>query len=81
MSSSAKLEARRTLEPSPESRPSSKDNNSTADEWVSRVLFGLAALCLVLGVVVWRVLLTEIPHDDNNPQPLSVRSSVTHPKD
>lgn len=81
MSSSAKPEARRTLDPSPESRPSSVDKSLAADEWVSRVLFGLAALCLVLGVVVWRVLLTEIPHDDSNPQPHSVRSSMTHPKD
>ena len=80
MSSSAKPDARRTLEPSPESRPSSVDKISAADEWVTRVLFGLAALCLVLGVVVWRVLLTEIPHDDTNTQPPSVRSSVTHPK-
>lgn len=81
MSSSAKPEARRTLEPGPESRPSSVDGISAADEWVTRVLFGLAALCLVLGVVVWRVLLTEIPRDDSNPQPLSVRRSVTHPKE
>lgn len=81
MSSSAKHEARRMLEPCPESRPSSVENISAADEWVTRVLFGLAALCLVLGVVVWRVLLTEIPHDDSNSQPLSVRSSATHPKE
>ena len=81
MSSSAKPEARRTLEPSPESRPNSVDNCLAADEWVSRVLFGLAALCLVLGIAVWRVLLTEIPRDDGIPQPHSVRHSVTHTKE
>ena len=81
MSSSAKPEARRTLDPSPESRPSSADKSLAADEWVPRVLFGLAALCLVMGVVVWLVLLTEIPHDDGNLKPPSVRGSVTHSKE
>lgn len=81
MSSSAKSETRRTLEPSSKSWPSSMEKTSGLDRWVARVLFGLAALCLALGVFVWRVLLSEIPHDDGNPHPASVRNSVPRSKE
>lgn len=61
-----------------ESRPTFVVTTSAADRWVVRVLFGLAVLCLALGVFVWHVLLTEIPRDKGTSMPSSVHSSAKH---
>ena len=73
-----KLETQPSSAPKNEPWPSFVVTISAGDRWVVRVLFGMAVFCLVLGVFVWHVLLTEIPRDKGTPKPPSVHSPAKH---